>query len=311
MSSRFSYEFINHFNNMPLYCSVVGVSDFSLHWHQDIEMLFVLDGELCVNLNEDRLILKKGDILLINSNKTHFFEDTGKDNLVLLIQFSPAVMDKIDGTNARKHFRCNSTLPDAMQDESFSRLRTLLAHIGYEIYMERNGYEYFIISRFYEMIGILHRNFTYEIEAEDQVSLEDKNLGRIKEIVSYIEENYVNDITLGDLADAVHMSESYLSHFIKENIGIPFKRYLDTVRFHKSAEMLRTTDLAVIDIAVSCGFNNKQPMYRLYQKSIGMTPSEYRSRHKTLKYKGVSVINNYTVVNPTEAIKYFYEYMKE
>ncbi len=310
MEKKFKYEFINHFNNMPLYCSVIGINDFSLHWHNDIEVLFVLKGKVCVNLNDSKYIMEKGDILLINPNQAHFFEDIEEENLILLIQFSPEIMNNIGEPGKRNIvFKCNTMTSDITQKEAFTKLRPLLAHIGYEIYTERNGYEYFIISKLYEIIGILHRNFTYEINFDEIKSSENNNLKRLKGIIEYIEDNYAKDISLSNVANSVHMSKSYLSHFLKGAIGISFKTYLDIVRFHKSAELLRTSDYSIMEVAIECGFNNKQPMYRLYKKNINMTPSEYRDKHSNLSKKNITLINNYRIVNPINAIKYFSEYL--
>lgn len=310
MNKNINYEFVDHFNNMPLYCSVVGLNDITFHWHNDIEVLFVLNGELCVNLIDSKYIMKKGDILLINSNQSHFFEDIGEENLVLFVQFSPEIMEnKNENKKINKIFKCNSMISDIMQEEAFNKLRSLLAYIGYEIYTKRNGYEYFIKSRFYEMIGILYRNFTFKIDFVEKKTVDDKNLKRAKSMIEYIEKNYAKDISLSNVAKAVHMSDSYFSHFFKEIIGIPFKKYLDVVRFHKSAELLRTTNYSIMEVAIECGFNNKQPMYRLYKKNINMTPSEYRDKHSSLSKKNVAFINNYRIVNPTYAIKYFSEYI--
>lgn len=311
MNEKYSYEFVNHFSNMPLYYAVIGVDEFTFHWHSDIEVLFALKGTLCVNFGNSRYLMKKGDVLLINSNQPHYFEDIGEDNLVLLIQFSPEIINNVTGNRKRKiFFECNTMTAGTMQEEAFEKLRILLANIGYEIYKERNGFEFYIISKFYEVVGMLYRHFKYTVAFDETKSSDDKNLERVKVIIDYIECNYSEDISLSDVAKAVHMSDSYFSHCLKDIIGISFKQYLDLVRFHKSAELLRTTEQSVIDIAVACGFNNKQPMYRLYKKNIGMTPSEYREKKSKTNRKNITLINNYRIVNPTDAIKYFVEYIK-
>lgn len=311
MREHMTYEFVNYFQNVPLYCSIVGISDFNLHWHKDIEILFVLKGRLCLYVNNTEYILEPGEILLINSNVSHLFQDIGDDNLTFLLQFNPDLIkfNSKDGKPRGIHFNCNSKELDVTFDKALGHLRQMLAVMGLETLSKRSGYEYMIQAKIYEVIATLFRDFTYEIlDNIEETEKINKSLDRAKKIIQYIDEHYCDELTVNDVAQAVYMSSSYFSHFFKDFFGVAFSRYLDTLRLNKSAYLLKSTNRSIMDIAINCGFNSDQSMYRLYQKRMKMTPTQYRKDYANDRQNEMNYLG-YKIVNPIAAVKYLTEYV--
>jgi len=100
---------------------------------------------------------------------------------------------------------------------------------------------------------------------------------RIAKVCDYIEENYKNEIKLSSVAELIGMSESAFSHFFKKRTNRSFVSYLNDVRIGHATRMLFETTHSVAEIAFLSGFNNISNFNRIFRKSKGQTPSEYRA----------------------------------
>lgn len=102
---------------------------------------------------------------------------------------------------------------------------------------------------------------------------EDKRVSKIKD---YITDNYMQVITLKDLAGLVCMSEESFSRFFRNKTGRTPNRFLIDYRLGIAARLLLTTQMSVSEIGFSCGFNTLSHFNRLFRESKGCTPSEFR-----------------------------------
>ena len=97
-----------------------------------------------------------------------------------------------------------------------------------------------------------------------------------KQIAEYVEENYVNDISLSDAAAAMHYSEPHFCKIFKECFGKSFVMYLTQLRIERSKALLSDITVNVKDISVKVGFRDSNYYAKVFKRSEGMTPSEYR-----------------------------------
>ena len=98
---------------------------------------------------------------------------------------------------------------------------------------------------------------------------------RAVEILSFIQRHYI-DATLDMLADEFHLSKPYLSKYIKDKTGLTFQDFIKEERMKKAVTLLRETDQTVENIAITVGYDNVEHFNRLFKKSYGMTPMQYR-----------------------------------
>ena len=94
--------------------------------------------------------------------------------------------------------------------------------------------------------------------------------------VNYINEFFQSDISLRQMANLYYLNENYMGRIFKKYTGCGFCRYLNCVRIGHSKELLKNTDMNVIDISEACGFNNVTYFNRIFKKETGVTPLEYR-----------------------------------
>lgn len=100
---------------------------------------------------------------------------------------------------------------------------------------------------------------------------------RIVEIISHIKNDY-KSVTLDGLAETFHLSKPYLSKYIKEKAGMTFQEAVRKERMKKARTLLRETGHTVETVAAEVGYENVEHFNRLFKKSYGMTPMQYRKQ---------------------------------
>ena len=107
--------------------------------------------------------------------------------------------------------------------------------------------------------------------------LEEKNSGGklIKQVKSFIKENYARDISRQDIASAVNVNADYLSRLFNKQVGVSIPEYIAGIRMER-AKQLMSTELTISEIAVKVGFYNFSYFSRIFKKYTGVSPSEYK-----------------------------------
>lgn len=161
---------------------------------------------------------------------------------------------------ALKAMEAKSLEPEELLGDSF----TPVTAGGLGMLQERERMEY--VERLYEAV-------CQAVQVNSRLD--------IRELIRYIDGHYAEDLYLDQLADKYGTSGKYLSRLLKHALGIPFQQYLGSLRIDKAKELLISTDMPVQDIAARTGFNTKTTFLRIFRKHEGVTPSEYRSLHRT------------------------------
>ena len=101
----------------------------------------------------------------------------------------------------------------------------------------------------------------------------------INAIIQYIENNYMNQISLTSLSHQVYCSRNYLSTIFRENLGTDFKSYLQDFRMKKAANLLSENQHTLAAIAEKVGYHDIKTFRKIFEKHYGMLPSEYRQNN--------------------------------
>lgn len=111
-------------------------------------------------------------------------------------------------------------------------------------------------------------------------SVESKRIHKVKE---FINENHSRDLTLDEIASEIGMSPSALSRFFKEKTGKTMTDYILSIRLGDAARSLIDTSMNISEICYASGFNNLSNFNRLFRRSKGMSPKEFRQMYKKHK----------------------------
>ena len=106
-----------------------------------------------------------------------------------------------------------------------------------------------------------------------------KNDELLNSIMEHIGRNYTNEqICIASIADAVTITQNYLSHYFKEKAGIPVMKYIESLRIARAKELLLESDKTLDAITREIGFSNSAVFIRAFKKKEGITPGQFRER---------------------------------
>ena len=98
----------------------------------------------------------------------------------------------------------------------------------------------------------------------------------IMAITRYLQEHLSEDISLSVLAEEYHLSAQYISQLFKSEIGVNFLAYLTNIRMERAKKLLLSTALSIGEISEQLGFGDYRVFTKVFKKSEGVTPSQYR-----------------------------------
>jgi AraC-like DNA-binding protein len=253
----------------------------NLHMHKEFELCLILEGILNVYTCGNLTIHGKGGILLFNPYQPHELQAKADEStLVLSLQVSPRffsryyqTIDSLEFDEYDASSYCNAADCKIIQDD-------LLALA--EVYFSKSiFYELLCVSHisciFYQMLKTIPSRCITEKEKFQKRSMNER-LGRI---LSYADEHFTEKVLLGDIAALIGVSLSYLSHWFKDRLGLPFQKYIELLRLREARRLLEQTSMHITDISFACGFSDCRYLNRVFVKQIGCTPREYRSQRST------------------------------
>lgn len=272
------------------------------HWHRSIEVLFVLAGTVSVVIDDRTYLLKSTDIVAINSLSTHELYSDGAELLAFQINLSKSHFFE---EYKDCYFDCCSC--DDTDNPRFDLLRHLLARLIKENSVGENK----LIS--HSIIALLLNELvtTFQIPQPENTDAKKKALQQLTKITDYIQKHFNEGLSLAELAEEFHFSQSYLSRFFKENIGVTYSSYYNAIRLDHAVNEMLSSDEAIAVIAANNGFPNARAMVSLFKKKYGMLPSEYRAGHPSYIPKEV-VKNevNYLAVSTSESLSSLAKYLQ-
>lgn len=98
----------------------------------------------------------------------------------------------------------------------------------------------------------------------------------VKKAVEYTLKNYSTDLSVDTLCKELNINKSYFCKLFKEDTGYTYSNYLNIFRIEKSKKLLLNTNMSLLDIAISVGFNSQNYFTMVFKKITNITPTQYR-----------------------------------
>ena len=270
------YEFpcAVYFSDIDIYTA----SEIAWHWHKEIEIVVLYEGNVSLETAKESIILKKGDGVFINSEELHYFKKIGDEKCVLIsyvFDKSLVIGDK-GSIIERKYIEPlvqNKTLSLFKISEKLSRK---LEEVFFEYEDKKFGVEINIRNILSSvLLEIIIENREKLIEKKIYKNLDSQ---RIKGMLDFIQKNYSNELTLKEIGESVFIGERETLRCFARTIGISPIEYLKKYRVKVAANLLTTTDLPVTEICIQCGFNSPSYFSKSFQRVFNVTPREYRKK---------------------------------
>ncbi len=154
-----------------------------------------------------------------------------------------------------------------------AELEPLIRALTNDPHHQRFHDELLIKSRIFEL---MYRIFPYCETARKDTVYEDFVYEKLQRSLAFLEENYLENLTIKKMAAVSNYSESHFSKLFRELTGESFTQYLKNYRLDTGADRIRNEKAKISEIAMECGFSNLSYFSRSFCKRFGMTTSEFR-----------------------------------
>lgn len=254
----------------------------STHWHKAIEIMYIMEGQVNVVINNQTITLLSGDIFLIDSMVPHSTMTNG--NHAVLIQLPHTMLEKyipnIDSLSFS--FDCHTT--DPILQTKILQFIDVIKQMLIIFNVQPDGGILRFNSLVFELLFQLYHNFSHVIP-ENISKKKQQSFKRIDVILKYTNEHYREPITLSEIAVIACFEESYFCHFFKKNMGITYFQYLNELRLSHIRRDLVTTDLPLKTLLETHGFTNYKLFRKMFFEEFQCTPIEYRKLYTDIAPK--------------------------
>ncbi len=288
------YERIEYYINCEFKLFLQSVENVEKHWHNDFEILYILEGAVEIDINSEKTTLSEGNIYLINPNVLHSVKALKKNSSIVL-QMPKEIFYAMSKNIIHIDFKYLTY--DQMLTNEYSEVSKLMAEMAM-IFLNKNRNDILLLkSLFYRFVFILSKHINSEYEVN--TPLEDKNFIRLLEMLKVAKDYYKEDLSLSDFAEMFELTPQYFANFFKKNFGKPFMRYLNDLRIENAKILLIETEKPITEIANECGFTNIKSFNTFFKQIEGYTPSELRKSKINLTNDELKGITSYFDIEPT------------
>ncbi len=252
--------------------------DYPVHWHSVIEILYIEKNTYNISVNNRLLMLDEGDILFIASGDTHGFSNRNNCGKRIFIQFDSSSLCTFGNNNIIKALMSN-TFKISTNDIPFHQgIKEHFTSIVENFSKKDFGFEFFISARIHDIFAIISKFLADKVNLQNNDGSVKKIQGmeKLSEAFKFIDTNYMNDISLTDVAKAVGFSESYFSRIFKDITEKNFILYLNEYRIKQAELFLIESNMSIADIAYAVGFNSIVTFNRSFKSIKGCSPSVYK-----------------------------------
>ncbi len=256
-------------NNYPLKIRLQKQSENGyIHWHENLELLYFLQGECNVINGNEELHVKEGEIVVFNSEALHYVKAKDNPTEYIIVQLDTTYFEamgfKISDANICK----------IIKDEKISEiLKKALAEQKEALPYYRESVKGMML----EILVIIFRNYLIEDPHNDEIS---NKLKLIKKVVKYIKRHYDEELTVEKISEHCGYSRFYVSKTFKEVTGYTVIWYINAVRIEKAKSLLKSGDLSMSEIASQCGFINQSYFGKVFKKLENISPHEYKANNR-------------------------------
>lgn len=256
-----------------------------LHMHDYIEMMFVYRGSCTVTVKGKKMVLKKGELILINKETPHSVDATTKKDIIINMimkqdYLSPSFLRRLSQKSIISQFMIDSLVSKRKQNHflifragDHTKIIEIMENIMCEFFdrdfCSEEIIDSYLIVLFSTLLRYNNAPTTYEVS----------NDASLLDFLRYIEEHY-KDCSLVDMGQTFGFHPSYLSTLLKKGTGKSFKELLQIQRLNQAALFLSQSDLPIPQIAEEVGYSSVTFFYKKFKELFHETPYRYKEKHR-------------------------------
>jgi len=262
--------------------------------HDFIQINYVYSGRAIHIINGKEYEIIKGDIFIIPPRVPHNMVLKDDESAVIFeFEFTPEFinqnfhdMSEADVFVDFAYIKSFLVSQDLVKPRFnlVGSVQTAVESILHDVYTEytkqNTGFELLIRAQLLRLLVIVGREFSQHLNASKTERTYKAQKECILNAVSYIEDNYFENLTADIVAKKFMLSPSYFSYLFKYFTSKTFTEYLTMIRIAKALELLVDTDKKIMTICYEVGFNNVNHFNRIFKREMSMSPNAYRAKKR-------------------------------
>ena len=238
------------------------------HWHNHIEVLYVLEGKIDFKVEQRKYILLPDDMIIVNSETIHSSKLCGHARYILLqvpLSAFEGVYDDIESVVFKER-------PEPSQAENmYNYLSQMLKAVDDKKQENRIKFISLLYDFFYQLLT------SYQTAHKKTGAASYYGINRISPVMAYVEKEFRSKITLQDAAEILNVTPEHMCRLFKKYTDMTFNEYLMSLRISAFYQMLQNTNQKISVILEECGITNYKVFIREFKKTFGKTPEMLRS----------------------------------
>ncbi len=278
------HEPIHYRSNLPFSANFINVRGEPGHCHKELEILLLLRGFSHCKIYHMDYALLPGDMIIADVEDLHRIHDSSEDVLMLQLHLDAQKFEEIYPNISSTYFVCEDPGALHREDTALKGKQQVLKSQLAKLMMDSLGsYNDFVLhtDNINDLVSTLIRHFRgfymedfqYRV-GRDNVS--DVDLDRMSRITSYLLTHYDKKVSLEEVSATEHLNPYYVSHLIKNTLGIPFQNFVNGIRLEFAEKSLLFTDQSLTQVADDCGFSSLNYFNKCFRAWYGCTPAQYR-----------------------------------
>ena len=255
---------------------------FAWHWHPEVELTYIEDGQIEYQVNDTVYHLKQGDGLFCNANALHTGHMLNQgDCHYLSVTFHPRMIYGFEGSAVDKRYVEPVTRNDLLgglhlvpDDGWQSNVLALIQNLVETYEAHKSGFELASCQTLLIIWSTLYSNVWSAIASDSSVQY--KEIERLRKTITYLQEHYHEHVTLSAIAEHVNICTSECCRFFKRHMNQTIFEYLLEYRIEKSLPLLIRGEDSITAIAQAVGFSNPAYFGKVFHQVMRCSPSDYR-----------------------------------
>lgn len=282
--SDFTYELIKENKYLPAFFRTV--KDFSItvpaHWHQYLEIIYLTAGKMTAVIQGQTYELTARDMLIINSEDIHMTQVSDEETCYYLLQVSASQLSNffpnfqllrfdtiISPVSSSDSFTTNS-----FKEFPLSKAEHCMIEMHSIFQKKADGYPLLFSAKLHELLYELYKNHSAWLPARKY----DRNFQQILEILNWVQNHYMEPLTLTQAASYLGFSREYFCRLFKKFTGQTFLEYVNNIRAMKLYDDLNTSTESITSLMEKHGITNYKVFLRTFRELYGTTPQKIRRK---------------------------------
>lgn len=268
ISTEKGYESVSYENlQFPVivhYDSLGATLFLETHWHEEVEILLMLEGQLKVTSNQSVFFANPGDVVYIHPNSVHTLENITDSCQYYCALAKPSFLRTLLPTLKISEETLITKDPAVVSS---------LERIIQEFYAGQPGYKTVLQGELLALMTYLCRVISKEPQTRQTINISVQTQA-VQQAIAYIYQHFQEKITVEDICADINFSKSYFSRSFRQITGKTIVDFINELRLNYACHLIQLNKYTISQCAEKSGFQNVSYFTKLYQRHFGLLPSK-------------------------------------